>query len=393
MSDMNLFFLILSESVCLATGLLLLLIPVITRKELLFGVRIPETAHDDPDVRRMKLTYGAVLAAATVFALAGGIWIYVLEPGSALLLCLYQPLALMILQALTYLPLWKRALHLKAERGWKTTFVGTSQTTAAISRGRLRGLPWGWYSVSCLLCILAAAYAIAVYPSLPDILITHWNAAMEADAWKEKSLATVLTIPAVSLGMTALMLGCNIVVYFTKLQISAENPVLSYTQHRAYRRLKIHVFGFITLMIALMFLLTMPMVLNLYIPSASLMMGGILFFTVLILIPAIWLPIKAGQGGSRLKPVLDEREKLDVEKYASFRLASPIDRSDDSLWKLGIFYFNRDDPSLFVEDRFGSNGGLNYARIPAKIIAVCIAVFTIATYVFSTILFISLMRA
>jgi len=187
--------------------------------------------------------------------------------------------------------------------------------------------------------------------------------------------------------MILLMLGSNIVIFYTKLQVSLENPVLSYAQHRLYRRLISHMLGFVTLMITLMFVLMTPMILNLYIPSTSVLYGGILILTILILIPSIWVPVKAGQGGSKLNPVLTAQEEKEMKNFSKLSFRPSVDRGDDSYWILGLFYYNRGDPSLFVEDRFGNNGGFNLAKTAGKIIAVSIAVLVIATYVFSTILF------
>ncbi|MDO4443020.1 MAG: DUF5808 domain-containing protein [Slackia sp.] len=38
----------------------------------------------------------------------------------------------------------------------------------------------------------------------------------------------------------------------------------------------------------------------------------------------------------------------------------PID--DDAHWKLGIFYFNPDDPSIWLPERFGIGWTVNFAR-------------------------------
>ena len=44
------------------------------------------------------------------------------------------------------------------------------------------------------------------------------------------------------------------------------------------------------------------------------------------------------------------------------------DRSPDSAWKLGLFYFNRDDPALWLEKRFGVGYTLNFGRPAAWVI-------------------------
>jgi uncharacterized membrane protein len=38
------------------------------------------------------------------------------------------------------------------------------------------------------------------------------------------------------------------------------------------------------------------------------------------------------------------------------------DRTPDKYWKLGVFYFNRDDPAVVAEKRFGLGYTLNFAR-------------------------------
>ncbi len=387
LQDGNFFIFLISEIITLFTGGLLTVIPSINRKGLLFGVRVPEDAQSDPGAVRMKRVYYAGMSLFTVLDLAAGAALYFAKPGSALLLSLYQPTFLLIGQILFYLPLRKRTLVLKAERGWKVRFTAFSETTVSRERGRLQNLPWGWYILSFMLCVLAVAFGLYIYPSLPDTLIKHWDINMTPDAWSKKSIATVLVLPIVAFGMILLMLGSNILIYFTKLQVSSENPVLSFAQHRQYRRLTGHMLGFITLIMTLMFLAIMPMSLNLFIPTVAQMMSAILVLTVLMIAPAILLAVKAGQGGSKLKPVLTEREIEEAKNVPGTVIPVRIDRTDDSLWKLGLFYYNKEDPSFLVEDRFGNNGGLNYARPAGIVIAAVILLLTLSVYVFSTILF------
>jgi uncharacterized membrane protein len=59
--------------------------------------------------------------------------------------------------------------------------------------------------------------------------------------------------------------------------------------------------------------------------------------------------IRMGQGGSRIMPV-DASE------------AVTGDRTPDSAWKLGQFYYNPDDPAVVVEKRFGIGYTLNFGN-------------------------------
>ena len=391
LSQMYFFLFALSETICLLTGCLLAILPRITRQSLLFGVRIPGSAKNDPDVIRMKRDFTLIIAGATILILAAGAFLYYLRHDSALLLSLYQPTALLLVQYAAFIPLWKRSIRLKADRNWHVYHIRTSQTAVSGVKGRLKSMPWGWYVISLILCVLASAFAMIMYPALPDTLATHFNANMTADAWAHKSPGVVLSMPLIAFAMILLLLGINIILYFTKLQVAVENPVLSYAQHKMYRRMMSHMLGFITVIMTLMFLLMMPMILNLYIPSAAAMYISLFILTVLMVIPPILISVRAGQAGNKLKPVLTAQEEKEMKSFSTLSFGKSIDRGDDSFWKLGMFYYNKEDPSLFVEDRFGSNGGLNLARRTGKIIVAALIVLVIAAYVSSTVLFISMM--
>lgn len=46
-----------------------------------------------------------------------------------------------------------------------------------------------------------------------------------------------------------------------------------------------------------------------------------------------------------------------------------IDRLDDRNWRLGVFYYNPDDPAPFVPKRFGLGWTINFAHPGGKVIA------------------------
>src|SRR5699024_8557051 len=66
-------------------------------------------------------------------------------------------------------------------------------------------------------------------------------------------------------------------------------------------------------------------------------------------IGAIALAVTTGQGGSRVKLTNETTEEV-------------IDQDDDRYWKLGQFYYNKADPALFLEKRFGIGWTINWAR-------------------------------
>ena len=74
-----------------------------------------------------------------------------------------------------------------------------------------------------------------------------------------------------------------------------------------------------------------------------------ILITVLILIGTILFTIKV----ERLNRGLDGKEHA-TQEISSF--------DTDSYWKGGLFYFNKNDPSIFVEKRFGIGWTLNFAN-------------------------------
>jgi uncharacterized membrane protein len=83
-------------------------------------------------------------------------------------------------------------------------------------------------------------------------------------------------------------------------------------------------------------------------PSLALwpMMGLLLLYAIG---GVVCLMVHYGQGGARL-----EREA------AQAPLTDGL--ADNSRWVLGVFYVNRDDPSVFVEKRFGLGYTINFGN-------------------------------
>jgi uncharacterized membrane protein len=76
-------------------------------------------------------------------------------------------------------------------------------------------------------------------------------------------------------------------------------------------------------------------------------------FLLLTLGSAFVLGITTGQGGARLETSPE----------------TATDRLDDRYWYLGAIYVNRNDPSMFVERRFGLGWTLNFGN-PRAILAI-----------------------
>ncbi|MGH4123531.1 MAG: DUF5808 domain-containing protein [Clostridium sp.] len=90
-----------------------------------------------------------------------------------------------------------------------------------------------------------------------------------------------------------------------------------------------------------------------------------MLFTIIIILVAVFvgLSLYTGQGGSRL-----------VLKDKVLAAGRMLDRNDDKYWKFGIFYTNKDDPTIFIEKRFGVGWTLNLGRPEGILLAVGVIV-------------------
>jgi uncharacterized membrane protein len=75
---------------------------------------------------------------------------------------------------------------------------------------------------------------------------------------------------------------------------------------------------------------------------------------------AIVVLARLGQGGTRVPA---------SSKAPSATSVVPVgDRTQDNYWKLGVFYFNRDDQAVIIEKRFGLGYTLNFGRLATSLI-------------------------
>ena len=86
-------------------------------------------------------------------------------------------------------------------------------------------------------------------------------------------------------------------------------------------------------------------------------------FAVLTVVGILVLSAVYGQSGSRVFRKLDRNEN-----YLS---------DEDRHWKLGVFYFNREDASIFLPKRFGVGWTMNFARPAVWVIIVGLIIFPI----------------
>lgn len=334
----------------LAVFLSLVFIPYWTRKTESFGVSIPERLYKRADFEAMRKRYVLFMSILSLVLLAI-FWVssYFLKDDDTLLGIVFSAIILIFIVAsfLIYLKFHFSMKKIKEKENWaedkvEKTFVHTKFREQSLTISN-----W-WYLLPFLLTIGLGVFTLMNYDHLPNQIPMNYNLSGDVTNWKEKSYGTVLILPAIQLFLVLMFLFINIIIAKSKQQVSVENPERSLQQNIIFRRrwsiflyssllAMVLMFSFMHLgdyfwQIEPVFLIALPMIVS--------------FGTV---IGAVILSVTTGQGGSRVKlsDELDDRV---------------INRDDDRYWKLGQFYFNKEDPAIFIEKRFGVGWTMNFAR-------------------------------
>ena len=384
MSEYTFLFLI-NLGVLILCGALFVVMPHITRKSYLFGVKIPLEQASSPYATAIKQRYIRTCIAGVILVVAISILQYALRPDLSLLAVMYLPLLLVAIELAAFIPSWKRAVRLKEEQGWHVSQALFAETSSSHTRGKLSALPWGWYIAGLIVVAVGVITVILRYPSLPDMIPTNFDFNMQPDRWVQTTWLSAMAIPLTNAGLLAIMFSVNVMIVKAKLQIDPAHPRMSFAQHRIYRNRMGHAFGFLALSLALYISVFSLPILFVELPATG--THALWVSVVLLIIPIavlIAVQVKSGQGGNKIKvDGIEEIEDAGAAPSGEYKFAG---HGDDKHWVLGMFYYNPEDPAYLVEDRFGASLGLNYARLPAKIAVAVLIIGVVAMYAWATVM-------
>lgn len=207
-----------------------------------------------------------------------------------------------------------------------------------------------WFLPSTLLVIVHFIIALLRFGDLPTSIPLSFDLSGNIIVYTEKTMLSVLRFPAISLFLLITLLGIFFVIKTSKQQLSVQTPKKSKIQDFMFRKQWALSFIILTpLMIIYNIILSLQYLLVINI-------NGWLFLIVSLVIPllivlgSLILAIYTGQSGSRINVAIEERKTKAVA----------VD--DNKYWKLGLFYFNPQDPSIFLEKRIGIGWTINFGN-------------------------------
>jgi uncharacterized membrane protein len=324
-----------------------LVTPYVTRKELVFSIRFPEAFAQSEQIQSLKRQY------LKQYGITGGIFCIALASAILLrpnpLFPIGGTFLLVVIMVAFFLSFRKKAQTIK-----KSTNVTGGKKQIAIMDTEFRKnapLPsWFWFLIPWAIVAVNFAIVFLVYDRIPDMIPMQYNFKGEVSRWAIKSVGQVLLMPGLMVFSTLLMTIMFRAVKSAKPQISAEKPGKSRFQNARFR------FQWATWAIVFSILLNITFTFaNLKITTLlkTSFATTMIFFTIMVMITLLYtllIAIRVGQGGSRVKVPDGEAE------------TGNINRDDDWFWKAGLFYYNPDDPSLWVEHRFGFGYTINFGN-------------------------------
>jgi uncharacterized membrane protein len=300
------------------------LAPHLTRRDIFFGVTVSSSFRDGPIARKVSRQYAveiwllatvaAVIVATSPMPFVSG-WMLMGQTFGA---------------SVAFVRAWSAVRPHAA--------LPTTIREAAI--GPRDGLPGGILGQlgPFLILFAAAAYIALNWEDVPARFPTHWNLAGKADGWTPKSVAGVFRGFAIGFVMCAALLFTSYaVLHWTRL------PRVSGHDGQQYRRVqRVNLLAQLAWAYLLSILLAWTTVVAMFSENAR----------------ELRLPLVI-----RIAPfalVIVGTLFIRVMRRTAVLEGPPIgDTTPDSCWIFGRLYFNRADPTLFIERRMGLGYTLN----------------------------------
>lgn len=349
-----------------------IVMPDLTRKNIFFGVTIPEEILGSPELNKIKKDYRIkYIGICGLYLIA---YIAVLFMSRQHALKALGIIGFLMVHGVIYYTTFRKVKAMKASSGWKEgkkeiVIASLSNSSKKASVSSL------WFIIPVCIVALNILMVFLNYNSLPQRIPMHWSAAGHVDGWADKSYGSVLMLPLTQVFLTAIMFISYKAIGWTKQQISVSSPEASMEQNRIFRRNWTGVMIVICVMINLLFTFINLVTIGILKVSPALFSVIPILFGFLVIGIVVAVAVKTGQGGRKVKVQSVSKPSEGV-----------MSRDDDSKWKLGMIYYNPDDPSIFVEKRYGIGITINFGRPAALIGFICLLAVPILISILSIVL-------
>lgn len=329
----------------LLPGILSAFMPYLTRKTESFGVTITEEIYHSDRMKSIRKKYSikALIVLSLIFFITSFYFFKFPEPTN---IYIYTAGLFVMLIALffVYLKFHFLVKNLKEEEGWIENKKQVSLTDLSFRQRKIKYSNL-WFIIPLIITIGTMIITYLNYDLIPDSIPMQYDFQGNPNNFKDKSLITVFSPTFIQIMMIGLFIFINNIISKSKQQLNPSDPEGSALQNEIFRR-KWSAFTIVS-GILMVLIFTLMQISFFVIIDPNLIFSATMIITLMIVIFSLYLAINLGQGGSRIKT---ESSGNNTE----------IDRDQDEYWKLGQFYFNPQDPTVFIEKRFGIGWTINF---------------------------------
>jgi len=360
--------------ILLMTGIILGITPYTVRRNIHFGVMLPDSASDMSILKKWRkqfLTCSVVLVLLAVIPLFFVFFMNLEEQLLIEYLSISGGISLMVLlvlQASMYFYFHKQVKDLKAKKF--PTSITNSEARLMVSTSfhqqKLTLSNWWFVGLGGLVIMVTALLPIFIYDQIPDIIPVNWGIDGAVN-FREKSPIIFMLMPLIQTGQLVIFVFINHALRKTKQVIRPQDKKTSVGANIKFRRAMS--LCMLILSITTLMMLSIAQFMMAFAVNDTNFMGGIgVGFILMVFIGIIFLVFKYGQGGERIIPANEMVAHLEM-----------VD--DDDYWTWGMFYYNANDPAIFVEKKFGIGSTVNFARWQAWVMLLGVLIFVAGTVV------------
>ncbi|WP_449619764.1 DUF1648 domain-containing protein [Robertmurraya sp. Marseille-Q9965] len=323
-------------------------IPFLVNRSVIFGVTIPEKHLQNETLIAYKNNYAKFVGVLSIILLTGyTIWAFFQNATEEQIVIIGTLLEFVIIlfSFSLYFYYHGKTLKLKTDNQW-TGNLKQIRVADLSARSRDEMLPWHVFLLPMVITVGVIGYTLLKYDLLPQQIPTHWGPSGQPDAFTEKTLMSSILMPLTLFVMQLMFLAIQLGTKKSGIKLSGESTEASRQRQLALRKYSSWLMFFVSFLITVLLSFFQLQIIHPDIISATTMFAIPLGFLVLILVSTIVFAVRVGRA----------------DKFSTIPTEEKLTDSDDSHWKGGLFYFNKNDPSIFVEKRFGVGWTINFAN-------------------------------
>lgn len=324
-------------------------IPYLVKRNIVFGVSIPDGNVHDEKLIFYKKIYSLLVFVFSIIVIGS----YLLWTANSRLseekhaiVTLVIQFSLIFWSTALYFYFHAKTLQRKRNQKWGENLKEVKITDLAV-RTQDEMLPWYVFLIPMVVTLGFIGYTLLNYNNMPARIPMHWGSDGKPNSFTEKNPFSVNALLFILLTIQVMFLGMNVATKRSGIKLSATRINASRIRQLSLRKYSSWFLFMISVLITLLFSFLQLTTIHAGLMNNVVILLVPVIFTLIILIGSIVFAVKVGNAG----------DKFDLDPSMGI-----TDVDEDRYWKGGIIYFNKNDPSIVVEKRFGIGWTINFAH-------------------------------